>query len=106
MANENEDIKNEGAENKQAPKHHSWLENLIDKVQDMDTDFPLSGGEEDPRPTHHHTEKKPENTEKEPENKELEHPPHHQSFIGHVIEEIKHKIDHLDTDFPISGGEE
>jgi len=106
MANENEDIKKEGAENSEAPKHHSWLENLIDKVQDMDTDFPLSGGEEDPRPAHHHTEKKPEPAEPNTENKDPEHLEHHQSFLGHVMDEIKHKIDHLDTDFPLSGGEE
>ena len=104
MANENEDIKKGDAENNEAPKHTSWLGNLIDKVQDMDTDFPLSGGEEIPRPAHHHHEAKPESKTEEPENKE--HPEHHQSFIGHIVDEIKHKIEHLDTDFPLSGGEE
>jgi len=105
MATENEDIKKEGADNREAPKHHSWLDNIIDRVQDLDTDFPLSGGEEDPRPARHHTEKKPEPTPAEPENKE-EEKPHHQSFIRHIIEEIEHKIGHIDTDFPLSGGEE
>lgn len=101
MANENEDIK-KGDERTEAPKHNSWLGNLIDKVQDLDTDFPLSGGEEDPRPAHHHTaEKKEDDATGEPKPAE-----HHESFIHHVIEEVKHKINHLDTDFPLSGGQE
>ena len=108
MANENEDIKKGADEHNEAPKHTSWLGNMIDKIQDLDTDFPLSGGDEDPRPARHHEphhdEKKPENTAEGSENKKK--PEHHQSFIGHIVEEIKHKIDHLDTDFPLSGGEE
>jgi hypothetical protein len=97
MANDNEDIKKESSENSEEPKHHkSWVGNLIDKIQDLDTDFPLSGGEEDPRPTHHHTEEKPE----EGENKEGSE--HHKSFLRNIID----KIQDLDTDFPLSGGEE
>ncbi len=101
MANENDDIK-QGEEHTEAPKHKSWLGNLIDKVQDLDTDFPLSGGEEDPRPVHHHhpVEKHDDAATGEPKPAE-----HHESFIKHIIEEVKHKIDHLDTDFPLSGGE-
>lgn len=99
MANENENIQPAGENHEE--KHKSWLGSLIDKVQDLDTDFPLSGGEEDPRPPRHHAESKPaENADGN------EKPEHHESFLHHLAEEIKHKINNIDTDFPLSGGEE
>lgn len=50
MAGENDDIKKEEAgnneENKDENKRHNWISGLIDKVDNLDIDFPLSGGEE------------------------------------------------------------
>ena len=90
MANENEDVKNESARNNEKPEHHSIAGKIIDKIEDvienMDTDFPLSGGEEHPVHHHEHEEEKPGEQPKE------EH--HKTSFL-----------DDLNTEFPLSGGE-
>jgi len=60
-------------------------EKIHDALENMDTDFPLSGGEE--HPVHH--EPKPPH-----EGPEEEKPHHKTSFF-----------EDLDTDFPLSGGE-
>ena len=90
MANKNEDIlkdETEGnEENKAGQKQHSWISNLIDKVENIDVDFPLSGGEE-PHHSHPKTEEEIEEERKKDEQK-------------------KHNFLHdLDAEFPLSGGE-
>ena len=92
MTNENEDIVNAGAENNDGEKkesHHSLLDSIIEKIEDtvdnLDNDFPLSGGIE--HVVHHkHEDAEEETTEEKPE--------HKKSFL-----------EGLDTEFPLSGGE-
>ena len=88
MATENESIKNENTRNNE-PKHSSVAGNIVEKIEDavenMDTDFPLSGGVE--HPVHH----KHPHTEKEADKKEH---PKKTSFP-----------EDLETEFPLSGGE-
>ena len=106
MKNENENTKKVNPENKdEEQKHHTtWIGEIAGEIKEeidhIDTDFPLSGGDESHPAVHHvpKAETKPEEEKKE------EH--HHQSWIGHVIEEIGEKIESLDADFPLSGGEE
>ncbi len=97
MANENEDIKKDNPENK--PHHHTWTGDLIEKIEEkieetidnIDADFPLSGGEE---PHHAHPHHKTEKTEEEiaAEKEHEQHKKH--SFLSG-----------LNSEFPLSGGE-
>ena len=92
MANENDNIKPEGVENNEEPKHHhSLLENIVEKIQNLDSEFPLSGGEteEDLDRVEHAGKDKDGHSD---ENKEEHHKK--TSFF-----------DDLDTEFPLSGGE-
>ena len=101
MANENENIKNEnaensaGGENKDASKHHTWVGDIIDKIEDaidnIDADFPLSGGDEPHHTTHHSAPKTEEEIEEEKKKEE-----HKKTSFLHD----------LNIDFPLSGGEE
>ena len=100
MANENEDIKKEGTSNADGDhkepehKHQSIIgkivESIEDAIEEMSTDFPLSGGEE--HPVHHKHHKKEEPKEEKKDEQE-EH--HKKSSFFHDLE----------TDFPLSGGE-
>lgn len=86
MESENKDLNQSGEQNVQDPVHHSSLvekiaEKLLDVVENMDTDFPLSGGEE--HPVHRHNEPKKEEHE-------------------HIKTSFR---EDLETDFPLSGGE-
>jgi len=90
MADENEDIKKEGSENKEETKpeqkHHTWIGDLIEKIDNIDVDFPLSGGEE----PHYLRPKTGEELEEERKKDEQK----------------KHNFLHdLDAEFPLSGGE-
>jgi len=90
MAGENDDIKKEEAgnneENKDENKRHNWISGLIDKVDNLDIDFPLSGGEE---PDHSSPKTEEELEEERKKN-----------------EQKKHNFLHdLDVEFPLSGGE-
>ena len=84
----------------------SWFGKIIESIQDLDTEFPLSGGEDGHphvRRKHHTpvvavTVPQPEKTVTVPVSEEH---PHHTSWFSHLIE----KIQDLDTDFPLSGGE-
>jgi len=93
MANENENINPENAENNEEPKpHHTWLENIVENIQKLDTEFPLSGGE-----TEEDFESVDDSEEEDADDdkgakKSEEH--HHTSFK-----------DDLETEFPLSGGE-
>ena len=87
MANENDNINKDSAENHEKPKHHhTWIDSITERIQKLDTEFPLSGGE---------TEEDFESiddTEDSIEEKKEDH--HHTSFR-----------DDLETEFPLSGGE-
>jgi len=83
MANENDELKEEGQENTgEQPQHKSWIGKILEQI---DTDFPLSGGEE---------EEDFENVNE---------------ATGDDEEPEEHKkssfFEDLDTDFPLSGGE-
>jgi hypothetical protein len=107
MANEN--IDPNSIQHPDHPDHHTWLQSLVEKIQNLDTEFPLSGGETDEdfeRATHveqeanlpddvtTRSEQTPEHTAKEPKE-------HHT-----IMDNLLHKIHNLDTEFPLSGGEE
>lgn len=83
---EQKDLNEQGAEHSASHEHHATIfekiaEKIHDAIENMDTDFPLSGGEE--HPVHHKTEEK------------VEEKPHHKTSF----------LEDLDTDFPLSGGE-
>jgi hypothetical protein len=84
METENEDIKKENQE-EQEP---TWLENIKEEISHMDTDFPLSGGDES-HPAVHHVDKDEEDIEAEDE-KILRRP-----SLYHDLE----------CEFPLYGGE-
>lgn len=88
MGTENENTNNEGAENNEAPKHHSWIENIVDKIQKLDTEFPLSGGE---------TEEDFESVDDKEEDETGEEKADKSKKTSF--------FDDLDTEFPLSGGE-
>lgn len=104
MLAENEIINTE--ENNQFeehPTHRSWFSAIIDRIQELDTEFPLSGGEDGHHHVirkHHHTAPKKEIV-KEPVPVAVEPEHHHTSWFSSLI----HKIQDLDSDFPLSGGE-
>ncbi len=88
--------------------HTSWFGKIIERIQELDTEFPLSGGEDGHVHyiKHRHTDpvvtepvKKPEPVVKAKPENELGH--HHTSWFSKIIE----KIQDLDSDFPLSGGE-
>ncbi len=95
--------------------HTSWFGKLIERIQELDTEFPLSGGEDGHvhyvKPRHHAPVVKEPVKKAEPvvipkpepvvvakEEKAPEH--HHTSWFSRIIE----KIQDLDSDFPLSGG--
>ncbi|MFI5195696.1 MAG: hypothetical protein ACHQD8_01280 [Chitinophagales bacterium] len=86
MKNENENIKNANPENKdEKPKHHTTLMgDIAEEIEHMDTDFPLSGGDESHPAVVHHVHKEEEEEEE-----------HKKTSFFHD----------LDTDFPLSGGD-
>jgi hypothetical protein len=94
MENEKEDIKKENTQETGEGHHKSWIGNIVEKIEDelenMESDFPLSGGEDHPIHPHHHHEDEA-SAEKGEE--------HHEPFT-------KHLLDNVDTDFPLSGAEE
>ncbi|MCW3121897.1 MAG: hypothetical protein JWQ38_1389 [Flavipsychrobacter sp.] len=94
MANENDNITPEN--NDQPEKKHTWLGDMLEKI---DTDFPLSGGEsdEDLEPEDDSDERiEPDGPEEMEKNEEKGDS---KSWFGHML-------DNVDTDFPLSGGEE
>jgi hypothetical protein len=97
MANEN--IDPNSIQHPDHPEHHTWLQSLAEKIHNLDTEFPLSGGETDEdleRATH--VDEEPINEDKnEPPAGEDPHKQHHL---------FEQDVKHLDTDFPLSGGEE
>ena len=116
MATVNE-LVNAGNQQSGAPIHHtSWFGKLIERIQELDTEFPLSGGEDGHVHVirHRHTDQvvtepvkkaepvvkaKPESVAEAVQEKAPEH--HHTSWFSRIIE----KIQDLDSDFPLSGGE-
>lgn len=95
--------------------HQSWFSVIIDRIQDLDVEFPLSGGEDGhPHVVHkrYRAEIKQEPVAPTPvavEPKKVQQPvqkqqpkqEHHGNWFSHLIE----KIQDLDVDFPLSGGE-
>ncbi len=80
--------------------HSSWIAHVIERIEeaieDIDIDFPLSGGEDHPHHKHrvHHTHHSHTLTEEElAEDKNRRH--------QHWKLDLFH---HIDTDFPLSGG--
>ncbi len=66
-------------------KHHSWIENIVESIQKLDTEFPLSGGE---------TEEDFQSVNDNETGGENEEQTTKTSFF-----------DDLETEFPLSGGE-
>ena len=88
MANEKENIKKEENENQEDQKKHTWMGDLIESaINNIDGDFPLSGGEE-PHHSQHKTDEEIEEEKKKEEEKKAT---------------LKHD---LNIDFPLSGGEQ
>src|SRR4051812_49292169 len=93
----NEHIDPNSIQHPDHPEHHTWLQSLMEKVHNLDTEFPLSGGETNEdldRVTHAHGDAFGE------EHKTGEHKEHHS-----IMENLMDKIYNLDTEFPLSGGE-
>ncbi len=86
MADENDQIDQAATPKTEDHKHHTWLETVVENIQKLDTEFPLSGGE-----TEEDFERVGDKEDDE-ENKEVHHPK--TSFY-----------DDLETEFPLSGGE-
>ncbi len=94
MENEKEDFSKDNTGDTESTHHKSWIGNIVEKIEDelenMESDFPLSGGEDHPiHPRHHH----------EDESSEKDKDENHESFTSHLL-------DNVDTDFPLSGAEE
>jgi hypothetical protein len=91
-------------EPQQHEEHHSWLHNIIEKMQNLDADFPLSGGEPHPQ-VHYHAPEEPTNEMKQTDDaqEEVAHVEEHKhhTWLGDLVE----KMQNLDSDFPLSGGE-
>ena len=79
-------------------EHHSWFEGVIQAIQDLDVDFPLSGGEHGGHHVIHHDSYFPshENADQTGEVADTDQG----TWLGHLVE----KIQDLDTNFPLSGG--
>lgn len=102
MATQNENPTSESTPQAEHPHHLNWLEAIVERMQNLDTEFPLSGGEDGHHHVIHHrpiteTHAAPVAETAQAENKDT----HHTSWLGHLIE----KVQDLDTDFPLSGGE-
>ena len=124
MANENDNINNDGAnkdaEHHEEHKHHSWLEKIEENIEEhmdrINTEFPLSGGETEEdfqsvddseegdkiEASEETSTKAPEKEEQGKESPKEEKKHEHHSFMERIID----KIQNLDSDFPLSGGEE
>lgn len=96
------------AEAQHPEEHHSWLHNIIEKMQNLDADFPLSGGEPHPHVHYHapvvHVENHTDavDLKHEDHNKHDGHDEHkHHTWLGTLVE----KMQNLDADFPLSGGD-
>ena len=101
MTNLKEDIQSEDAS-----KHHtSWLHSILDNIQELDHDFPLSGGEhEHPYVVYKHearTDKENTTQPAQASNTDNTEPKEHTSWFDNILE----RIQDLDTDCPLSGGE-
>ncbi len=106
MVVQNELINNEAnTQLNEHPAHRSWLGTIIEKIQELDSEFPLSGGEDGhhrviKQQHHHHTPPKKETVKEKVQVPETaKH--HHTSWFSKII----NKIQNLDADFPLSGGE-
>ena len=103
MATENEYLKKEETNQNIEQKHKSsWIGTIIDQLHELDTDFPLSGGDGHVHVVHrtNYSPAKQESApKKEIENKKQDK--NHTSWLGRLLE----KIQDLDADFPLSGGE-
>ncbi len=116
MANENNDIQNAGGEHK--PEHKtSWLGHIVEevkeKIDEMVEEAQNDGGEFSAlgnghiNVVHDHhkhtTEEAPaEKVETPIEEKKAEH---HTSWLGHIVDEVKEKIDELVEEAQNDGGE-
>jgi hypothetical protein len=85
MQPEDEKLNSDENKNGEPAKHHTWIENIVENIQKLDTEFPLSGGE---------TEEDFENADDSEEGGENEEQTTKTSFN-----------DDLETEFPLSGGE-
>jgi hypothetical protein len=101
MANENDNIGAKGPEDQEAPKHHSLMENLGENIEKLNTEFPLSGGETNEDLEHVISDEEGDNnagkTPKEGEDLPEEH--------SSIMDTLMSKIQKLDSEFPLSGGE-
>jgi hypothetical protein len=105
MANENENTIPEGTEGTDQPKHHTWKDIISEEFQKINTEFPLSGGETEGDlegvDDKEEGEETGENKKETKANPPAEEHKEHHSFLGNIVE----KIQKLDTEFPLSGGE-
>ena len=111
--NQTENDPKNGAGASESAPHASWFGAIMDRIYDLDVDFPLSGGEDGHphvvKKHHKHVEAAPAVEVKQAsapvvkptsEADEASKAPH-ESWFAHLI----HKIQDLDVDFPLSGGE-
>lgn len=105
MANENDNINQENAEGTEQPKHHTWKDIINEEFQKINTEFPLSGGETDEDlagvDDTEEGEETPESKTGTGPDAPSGEPKEHHSLFDNLI----HKIQKLDTEFPLSGGE-
>lgn len=97
MANENENTKPGGTENTGESQHHrTWKDIIHEEAGKIDSEFPLSGGETEDDFSGSDDEETSEGNDK------ASNEPHEHHSI---MENLLHKIQNLDTEFPLSGGE-
>jgi len=91
----------------QLSPNRSWFESLVERIQDLDTEFPLSGGEDG----HTHTVRHKAHArialpaeQSKPSTIASAEPTTNPSFI-HWFNGLVSKIQDLECDFPLSGGE-
>lgn len=83
-------------------KNHGWFGHIIETIQELDTEFPLSGGEGGhPHVIRHKPQPAVSAVVSEKEASQPANANPVVAWFGHLIE----KIQDLECDFPLSGGE-
>jgi ferritin-like protein len=100
MTKENEQL-TQGEKHNDEPQHTSWFNAILDRVQDLDIDFPLSGGEGHHVTHRYYSDGKLEATETHPIEESNEKPEQSDSWLTNIM----NRIYDLNTDFPLSGGD-
>ena len=113
MANENEDIKNNAANSSEGPKHQSWLghiveeakekmDELVEEAQNDGGEFSAIGNGHINHVHDHHQHPTEQQPAEKQEEKKAEH---HQSWLGHIVDEVKEKMSEMVEEAENDGGE-